>query len=61
MRVNSHNITVLTYLFYFLYVILHLYVQMLFILIVLDPVMSTSSVPSASYASTEALYRAKLN
>ncbi len=61
LRVNSHNIIVLTYLFDFLYVILHLYVQVLFILIVLDAVKSTSSVPSASYTSTEALYRSKLN
>lgn len=59
--VNSHNIIVSTYLFHFLYIILHLYVQMLFILTVLDAVMSTSSVPSASYTSTEALYRPKLN
>lgn len=34
---------------------------MLFILTVLDAVMSTSSVPSASHTSTAALYRPKLN
>jgi len=51
----------LTYLFHFLYIILHLYVQMLFILTVLDALMSTISVPSALYTSTAALYRCKLN